>query len=94
MTQKNKRMHPHPKLQMFWRTTKAMETRWVMEENSCVHFHPPDRDQTLKMCRNVCDDEVAKQVDEGNTGSVSCMTFIPEGQPDPSQFENGTYKRR
>lgn len=65
-----------------------------MKVDSCVLFSPPNPVATLQMCRNICDDEVAKQVGEGNTASVSCISFTPEGEPDRSEIGMGTYMRR
>lgn len=61
----------------------------VVKENTCVLFVPSDDQATQYMCRNVCGDAVAKQVEAGKTGSVTCVSWIPKGQTNPENEKIG-----
>lgn len=61
----------------------------VSQDNGCVLYTPPNGQATLSMCQNVCGDAVAKQIAAGHTGSTSCISFIPDGTPDPSIMRGG-----
>ena len=55
----------------------------VSKDNTCVIFVPRDDEASQYMCRNICGDAVAKQVEAGKTGSVTCSSWIPKGQTNP-----------
>lgn len=55
----------------------------VSKDNTCVIFVPRDDQASQYMCRNICGDAVAKQVEAGKTGSVTCSSWIPQGQTNP-----------
>ena len=61
---------------------------YKIQTNTCVLFDPPDKIATAQMCKNVCGDAVAKQVEAGQIASVTCSAFnsrpdIKPGQPPP-----------
>lgn len=55
----------------------------VSKDNTCVIFVPRNDQASQYMCRNVCGDAVAKQIEAGKTGSVTCSSWIPKGQTNP-----------
>ena len=57
----------------------------VSKDNTCVIFVPRDDQASQYMCRNICGDAVAKQVEAGKTGSVTCSSWIPKGQTKPNK---------
>ena len=64
--------------------TSGYGDNMVEKDSTCVNFIPPDNQATDSMCQHVCGDAVAKQAQNGNTGSTMCKTFIPTGAQDPT----------
>ncbi|KAL7629535.1 hypothetical protein AAE478_001056 [Parahypoxylon ruwenzoriense] len=49
----------------------------------CIIFNPPDREVTVNMCKDVCQDQLDGAAEEGRTSNYGCVGFFPLDQPIP-----------
>ena len=68
---------------------KGYGDNFVMKENTCVVFDPPDRLSTSQMCKDICGLAVTNQLEAEHYGSTACIASASIGK-DPWVIEEGT----